>query len=128
MTFVRLVAVCFMLLATSVDARAGEHHRFDAKTFQAATESGKPVVVHITAPWCGECRAQKPIVAELIQRTEFQDLIVFEADFDSQKDALRQFKAQKQSTLIAFRGKEERGRAVGITRPDKIEALMKKAL
>lgn len=51
-------------------------------------------------------------------------LLVFEIDFDSQKDVLREFNVRQQSTLIAFRGAEERGRAVGITDPAAIAALV----
>ena len=35
---------------------------------------------------------------------KFKDLIYFIVDFDAQKDAVRFFGAQMQSTLIAFKG------------------------
>ena len=55
---------------------------------------------------------------------ENADLVVFDIDFDSQKDVLRQFNVRQQSTLIAFHGAEERSRAVGITDPAAIAALV----
>lgn len=54
--------------------------------------------------------------------------VLFTVDFDSQKDVLRQLQVRSQSTLIAFRGAEERGRATGITDPEAIRALLLRAL
>jgi thioredoxin 1 len=55
-------------------------------------------------------------------------LVSFDIDFDSQKDLLRKFNVQKQSTLIAFKGKEEAGRSTGETDPGSIEALLGRAI
>ncbi len=117
-----------MLLLTTLNALAADRFPYEPKAFQRALEAGKPILVHVTAPWCGECKAQKPIVAALAERPEHKDLTIFDVDYDTQKDALRQLKVQKQSTLVIFKGKAEVTRAVGITRSEAIEALMKQAL
>ena len=49
-------------------------------------------------------------------------------DFDTQKDDVRALKAQRQSTLITFKGAEEMARSVGDTDPATIEAMLKTAL
>ena len=117
-----------MLLLTAVNALAADRFAYEAKAFQAALEAGKPILVHVTAPWCAECRAQKPIVAALAAQPEYKLLLIFDVDFDTQKDALRALKIQKQSTLVIYKGKAEVTRAVGITRHEAIEAVFKKAL
>ena len=61
-------------------------------------------------------------------RPEYKDLTIFDVDFDTQKDALHALKVQKQSTLVIYKGKTEVTRAVGITRREAIETVMKKAL
>ena len=125
----RSLFVCAAVLVMSIaSAYAVERLPYDAKAFQGAIETGKPILVHVTAPWCRECKVQKPIVAEIAQRPEFKDLTIFNVDFDTQKDALLQLRVQKQSTLVIYKGKAEVGRAVGITRRETIEALMEKAL
>jgi thioredoxin 1 len=71
---------------------------------------------------------QKPIVAALAEEPDYKTLTIFDVDYDTQKEALRELKVQKQSTLVVFKDKAEVGRAVGITRRDAIEAVMKKGL
>jgi thioredoxin 1 len=73
------VAVVIMRATT---AYAADRLPYDAETFQAALEAGKPILVHVTAPWCGECKLQKAIVARLAERSEFKDLTIFDVDFD----------------------------------------------
>ena len=116
------------LIAGLSSAFAASRVAYEAKGFEAVLETGKPVLVHVTAPWCGECKAQKPIVAALAGQPEYRDLTIVDVDFDTQKDALRRLGVQTQSTLMVFKGKTEVARAVGITRRDAIEELFKKGL
>jgi len=109
-------------------ANAAERMTYEAKAFQAAQNSGKSILVHVTAPWCPECKIAKPIVADLANRPEFKSLTIFEVDFDTQKDALLALKVARQSTLITFKGKVETGRSVGVTSREGIQELMNKAI
>jgi thiol-disulfide isomerase/thioredoxin len=128
MTIRTLLVCATLLLSTITNALAADRHVFEKETFQAALDAGKPILVHVTAPWCVECQAQKPIVAALAAQPEYAQLTIFDVDFDTQKDALRVLKIQTQSTLAVFKAKAEVSRAVGITRRDAIEAVMKQAL
>ena len=111
------LAICLVFCLATSAASAAEHRTFDAKSFAAAQTSGTPVLVDISATWCPTCKAQKPIIDSLAEQPENRDLIIFAVDFDSQKAIVREFRAQSQSTLIAFRGKTETGRSVGDTAP-----------
>ncbi|TCU68273.1 thioredoxin [Bradyrhizobium sp. R2.2-H] len=122
------ILLAAILFASVTQSLAAERMVFESKAFDAALVAGKPILVHVTAPWCGECRAQKPIVAALAGQSEYAGLTIFDVDYDTQKDALRALKVQKQSTLVVFKDKGEITRAVGITKRDAIENLMKKAL
>src|SRR5262249_50433798 len=112
----------------AMSALGAERLTYEPKAFQSAFDAGRLILVHVTAPWCAECKAQKPIVAELAQTSAFSSLTIFDVDYDTQKEALRELNVQKQSTLVVFKGKTEVARAVGITRRDAVEALMRKAL
>lgn len=96
--------------------------------FEAAQKAGKPILVHITAPWCTTCAAQKPILAKLEADPKFKDLQVFDVDFDSRKDVVKRFGATMQSTLITYKGTKETGRSAGETKPEAISALLDKAI
>ncbi len=120
-----LVAGC---LAVAGAAQAAESTPFTQAAFAAAKATGKPVLVEVTAPWCPTCKAQKPILSELKASPKFKDLMVFEVDFDSQKDALRALNVQQQSTLITYKAGQEVGRSTGDTNRSSIEALLNKAI
>ena len=108
-------------------AFATETKPFTQGDFAAAQKAGKPIFVAIHASWCPTCKAQKPILSELMPEPKFKNLVYFVVDFDSQKDAVYSFGAQMQSTLIAFKG-EQTGRSVGDTDRSSIAALLNKTL
>jgi thioredoxin 1 len=74
------------------------------------------------------CRAQKPILEGLAKNDKFKEFVFFKIDFDTQKAEWRKLSAQRQSTLIVFKGGKEVGRSVGDTNAASIEALLAKAL
>lgn len=128
MNILRRALLLGALLIPFVGAQAADRLPFEASAFEQAQAAGKPIFVHVTAPWCGTCQRQKPIVAKLEQSDEFADLVIFEVDFDTQPEALQMLQVQSQSTMISFKGERETARAVGETDPNKIESLMDKAL
>src|SRR6516225_12480496 len=101
---------------------------FDDAAFAQAQKAGKPIFVAIHASWCPICKAQEPILAQLMADPKFKDLAYFTIDFDSQKDLVRRFGARMQSTLISFKGATEQGRSVGETNRQSIAALLNKVL
>src|ERR1700751_5333862 len=123
----RIAAAILLLLGAIGNAFAAQPVPFTAEAFAPAQGEGKPILIDVTAPWCPVCAKQHPILSELEQRPELRDLVVFDVDFDSQKDALKQFGVRTQSTLIVFSGKIEAGRATGITDRVEIQALLMKA-
>ncbi|MEW5727319.1 MAG: thioredoxin family protein [Pseudomonadota bacterium] len=121
----RAVSIAFALAVGLAAGAAQGAEAYTKQAFMAAQQAGKPILVHVTAPWCPTCRAQKPVVA-MIEKDN-PALMVYEVDFDSQKDALQAFNVTQQSTLIAFAGKAETGRSTGVTDPVRIRELAGKA-
>ena len=115
-------------LAVLTQAFAFESKPFDVKAFAAAQAAGNPILVEVTAPWCQTCKAQKPILSELTQKAKFKDLVVFEIDFDTQKNLLRKLNVGVQSTLISYKGAREVGRSTGDTNASSIEAQLDKSI
>jgi thiol-disulfide isomerase/thioredoxin len=112
------------LAGLATGASAMERVPYDAEAFAAALAAGRPVVIDISASWCPTCQAQKRVLSGLSQKPKFAEFLIFEVDYDTQKDIMRSFKASSRSTLIVFKKGAETGRVVGVTRPVLIEALL----
>jgi thioredoxin 1 len=128
MHHLKLLSAALVALYLSVSlgrpAFAATEAPFTQEAFVAAERSGKPILVHISAWWCPVCFKQRPILESLSRDPAFCDLVIFKADFDTQKDVVRQMGAQQQSTLVVFHGDHKRGRSVGETDAEKIRALL----
>ncbi|KMO29399.1 thioredoxin family protein [Methylobacterium aquaticum] len=96
-------------------ASAAETKAFTSSAFEAAKKAGGPILIDVTAPWCPTCKAQKPILSELLADPRFAKMTVLHVDFDSQKDALKELGVRMQSTLISYKGGREVGRSTGVT-------------
>ena len=127
----RIAAVAMLTLGFSVGlgpaAFAANEIPFTQQAFDVAKQEGKPILVHITAPWCPYCAKQRPILDKFEGETAFKELVVYNVDFDTQKDIVRALGAQKQSTLIVFHGATEKGRSIGDTDAGSIKTLLEKA-
>lgn len=131
MHFTRTMAVAVLAFGLSSGfgpaAFAATKLPFTQQAFEATQHEGKPILVHIIAPWCPYCAKQTPILSGLENETAFKDLVVYNVDFDTQKDIVRALGAQKQSTLIVFHGAAEKGRSTGDTDANSIKTLLEKA-
>ena len=116
-----------LALAGSSLAWAGPQEAYTPARFDQLAKEGKPILVAIHADWCPTCKAQKPLIHELMVKPEYKDVTELTVDFDKDKTALKRFKASMQSTMVAFKGDKEAGRSVGDTTKAGLEALVKKA-
>lgn len=124
--FLSLVIATLTLLMSM--ASFADAAKFDEANFDAQLKAGKSMVVAVHAPWCSTCRAQAPVLKEVLAQKEFQQVLAVHVDFDSQKDALKKFSVRRQSTLIVFKNGKEVGRSLGDTTALGIESLVQKAL
>jgi thioredoxin-like negative regulator of GroEL len=125
----RLVVIGSAVFAFAMadPASAGET-AFTPEAFESAQKADKPILVEVHAVWCTTCKAQIPILSKLTTEPKFKDMVVLRVDFDDQKDIVKKFGVQMQSTLIVYKGYQEVGRSVGDTRASSIEALLDKAI
>lgn len=110
-----------ILLSLSVNASEGTLP-YNASLFNKAQAENKMIVVDVYKDGCGTCARQKPALTEA--RTQYPDAAFFRVDFANDKEAVKRFRAIKQSTIIVFKGKLERGRVLGETNKDKILAMI----
>lgn len=87
--------------------------------------SGQPVLIAIHADWCSTCKTQERILQELSTQSDFKQVKILRVDFDRQKDVVRSFGVQYQSTLIAFKNGREVGRSTAVISPPRIAELLR---
>lgn len=123
------VAVLMIGLVSSHASAATDWQPFDQRAFDAAVSSGKSVVLDFHADWCPVCKAQAPILAELIKTDTavMKGLVAFKADFDTAAALKKQFGVQKQSTIVVFKGGKEVARSTGVTDRAALAELIAKA-
>ncbi|MFY8082264.1 MAG: thioredoxin family protein [Rubrivivax sp.] len=122
-----ITATALLSLGASALAQALEIKPFTAEALAAAQAAGQPVAVHFHAEWCTTCKQQEKVLAQLKAESGL-DLTLLVADYDKEKDLRRALKVRSQSTLVVFRGKEEKARLGGDTEPAKFRAAFKAAL
>ena len=122
-----ITAAALLSLGAVPLAQALEIKPFTNEALAAAQAAGQPVAVHFHADWCGTCKQQEKVLAQL--KTEpGLDITLLVADYDKEKDLRRALKVRSQSTMVVFRGKEEKARLGGDTDPAKFRAAFKAAL
>lgn len=105
-------------------AAAAEFKDYTPAAFAKAQASGRPILIDVAASWCPVCAAQHKAMQKITANGAQPDLLVLRVDYDKQKPVWKKFGAQKQSTLIAFRGKRETGRMSYDADETRIRALI----
>jgi thiol-disulfide isomerase/thioredoxin len=122
-----LAMVTTTLLLLTATARAAEAP-YTAAAFERLISQGQPVVVDFHADWCPTCRAQAPIVRELLATPELSRVNVLIANYDTELALRKSLNVSKQSTLVVFRHGKEVARSTGDTNRDGLAALLRQAI
>jgi thioredoxin 1 len=101
---------------------------FTQTRLDALNRSGQPVLVAIHADWCSTCKTQERVLQELLPQPEFKRITLLRMDFDQQKEAVRSFGVEYQSTLIVFKDGREVGRSTAEQSPVRIAELLRLSL
>ncbi len=93
-------------------------------TFQSEVmDSVQPVLVDVTAVWCGPCRMLDPVVHQLAD--EWQGKVkVVKLDADENPNVLMQFGILGIPTLMLFKGGELKERMTGFMPKDKLASRL----
>jgi len=120
-----MVTVTFaLLMAPALAAEAP----YTAAAFKQLISQGQPVVVDFHADWCPTCRAQAPIVRELLSTPELKSVTVLVANYDTELALRKSLNVSKQSTLVVFRHGKDVARSTGDTSRDGLAALLRQAI
>ena len=115
----------FLLMAfIAAPAAQSAERAYDAAAFETALKAGQPVAVVFHADWCPTCRAQAPVLKELLLEPQRRELTLFVANFDSETALRKEFRVTKQSTIIVFKKGREVVRSTGDTQKSSLDSLL----
>jgi len=99
---------------------------------EAALKSGKTVFFDYSATWCGTCKRQERVIAELLaENPDYAASMAFvKVDWDtySKHEVTTSRGIPRRSTLLVLKGDAELGRIVAGTSTQEIKALIDKGL
>jgi thioredoxin 1 len=111
----------------SAPAEAIELKPYDAAAAQALIKSGKPVVLHVYAFWCLQCRAQASHLARIAPDAENGKIAFFTIDYGNQKDVVSALNCPR-STLIGYKDGKEVSRMSWGTAEEDVTKILKSVL
>jgi thioredoxin 1 len=118
-----LAGIALAAVVMAAPAKAFEIHPYDAAAAQQAIASGKPVILHVYAPWCLQCHIQASILDGLRRDPAYDKAAFFRVDYDNQKDIVAKLGCPR-STIIAYKGgKEVKRMSWGITQASVVDVL-----
>jgi len=113
--------------AVACPAVAFEFTPYDRAAVDKAIATGKPVVVHVYAPWCLQCHLQASILDGLKSDPAYNHATYFRVDYDNQKDVVAKLNCPR-STLIAYKGGKEVARMSWGISQDSVVNVLKAAM
>lgn len=113
MKMIQFLTVTFLsaLFLVSFSTQAGSDldsrkEAFTQSAYEQSVSENQLILIDVFADWCSTCAAQQRVLASYFKQFPESELIIFEVDFDTQKDWVRHFEAPRQSTLVLFRGEQ----------------------
>jgi thiol:disulfide interchange protein len=123
-----LIATALAAVAIVAPAQSAERQPYTRAALAAAQAQGRPILVEVKAWWCPVCSSQGRTIKQTTAAPAYNNLLILSIDYDKQKDDWKALGAQKQSTLIGYRGTKELGRVVYTTDKAQINALLARTI
>jgi thioredoxin 1 len=126
--FTTVAMMTIAAVSIAAPAAAAERQPYSPAALAAAQAKGRPILVEVKAWWCPVCASQGRTIKTTTSVPQYNNLLILSIDYDKQKADWRALGAQKQSTLIGYRGRQEIGRVVYTTDKAAINALLAKTI
>lgn len=101
---------------------------YDADSFARARGEGRVTAIQFHSGWCPVCVMQERGVKALQDDKALARVTVFQADYFKEEALRKRFNVASFSTLVVFRGDQERARTTGDFRAEQLRQLFAKAL
>lgn len=86
---------------------------FSEEGFEKALASGSLMMVDFWATWCGPCQRLGPVIEQLAEDYEGQNVVIGKVDVDQEPGLAQRFGVMNIPTVIFFRDGKELERKVG---------------
>ena len=93
------------------------------KEFSTETDSGL-VLIDFWATWCGPCRMQAPILEQLAEEYDEDELKIVKMDVDENPETPASFGIMSIPTLLLKKDGEVVEKAVGVHSKDQLKAMI----
>ncbi|AEB80713.1 TPA: thioredoxin [Streptococcus suis] len=91
--------------------------------FEVETQEGV-VLVDFWAPWCGPCRMQAPILEQLADEVDEDELRIYKMDVDENPNTARQFGIMSIPTLLFKKDGQVVKQVAGVHTKNQIKAIL----
>ena len=105
-------------------AQAQSFQTFTQDSFEAALETGQPIVINFYETWCSRCSTQRRNLAALVSQGEYQDTIVLEATFSQHRDFAADLGINARTSLALIVDRDLVAIEVGGTSSAAVQALL----
>lgn len=102
-------------------AQALEIAPYSAQALQSRQAAGEVVGLHFHANWCPTCRAQEKVFNSFKGDASVPGTVLV-VDYDEERALKRELGVRSQSTLIIYKGREEKHRSGGVTNPQDLRS------
>ncbi|MEY8701211.1 thioredoxin [Streptococcus ferus] len=93
------------------------------KTFESETAQGL-VLIDFWAVWCGPCRMQAPILEQLSEEIDEDDLKIFKMDVDENPETAQKFGIMSIPTLLFKKDGQVVKQVAGVHTKEQIKAIL----
>lgn len=89
-------------------------YHFNQEGFDKALNAGGLMLVDFWAEWCGPCRMLGPVIEQLADEYEDQDVIIGKVNVDDEPELARRYGVMSIPTVLLFKDGKELDRKVGV--------------
>ena len=125
--FKRFVLLIALALGGVSVATAQDFQDFTEESFNAALNSGQPIVVNFYESWCSRCTIQRRNLSALLEEEAYQDVIVLQAVFSKHRDFASSLGIKARTSLALIVDGELAEINVGGTSTSRVQNLLDSA-
>ena len=113
-----------LALASPALATAQDFEDYSEQSFEAALETGQPIVLNFYESWCSRCTIQRRYLRAALEDEAYADVIVLEAVHSEHRDFAKSLGINARTSLALIDGRELVAIEVGGISPKAIAALL----